>query len=41
MHKPIKYVEKGFTYVAQGAWTVFDAVNSIKPRAAVRAEVVR
>ena len=31
MHKPIKYVEKGFTYVARGAWTVFDAVNSIKP----------
>jgi uncharacterized radical SAM superfamily Fe-S cluster-containing enzyme len=31
MHKPIKYVEKGISYVARGAWTVFDALNSIKP----------
>src|SRR6187431_881256 len=31
MHKPIKYVEKGLTVVARGAWTVFDALNSIKP----------
>ena len=31
MHKPIKYFEKGLTFVAQGAWTVFDALNSIKP----------
>mgnify|MGYP003296713543 CR=1 FL=1 len=31
MHKPIKYVEKGFTYVAKGAWNVFDALNSVKP----------
>jgi uncharacterized radical SAM superfamily Fe-S cluster-containing enzyme len=31
MHKPIKYVEKGLTLVARGAWTVFDALNSIKP----------
>jgi uncharacterized radical SAM superfamily Fe-S cluster-containing enzyme len=30
MHKPVKYVEKGLTYVAKGAWTVFDAINSIK-----------
>ena len=30
MHKPIKYVEKGFTYVAKGAWNVFDALNSVK-----------
>jgi uncharacterized radical SAM superfamily Fe-S cluster-containing enzyme len=30
MHKPVKYVEKGLTYVAKGAWTVFDALNSIK-----------
>ena len=28
-HKPIKYVEKGLTYVAKGAWVVFDALNSI------------
>jgi uncharacterized radical SAM superfamily Fe-S cluster-containing enzyme len=31
MHKPVKYVEKGLTLVARGAWTVFDALNSIKP----------
>ncbi len=29
MHKPIKYVEKALSYVAQGAWTVFDAANQI------------
>ncbi|WP_110174715.1 radical SAM protein [Luteitalea pratensis] len=28
-HKPIKYVEKGLTYAAKGAWVVFDALNSI------------
>jgi uncharacterized radical SAM superfamily Fe-S cluster-containing enzyme len=26
----VKYVEKGLTYVAKGAWVVFDALNSIK-----------
>ena len=31
MHKPIKYVEKGLTIAAKGAWAVFDALNSIKP----------
>lgn len=31
MHKPIKYVEKGLTVAARGAWTVFDAINSIAP----------
>ncbi|HWP99372.1 MAG TPA: radical SAM protein [Vicinamibacterales bacterium] len=31
MHKPIKYVEKGLTYVAKGAWVVFDALNRIHP----------
>jgi tetraether lipid synthase len=31
MHKPIKYVEKGLTYFARGAWTAFDALNNIKP----------
>ncbi|ODS55390.1 MAG: radical SAM protein [Acidobacteria bacterium SCN 69-37] len=35
MHKPIKYVEKGLTLVAQGAWTVFDALNSIKPNESI------
>jgi 7,8-dihydro-6-hydroxymethylpterin dimethyltransferase len=29
MHKPIKYVEKGLTFAAKGAWAVFDRVNSI------------
>ena len=33
MHKPIKYVEKGLTVAAKGAWVVFDALNSIKPNA--------
>jgi uncharacterized radical SAM superfamily Fe-S cluster-containing enzyme len=33
MHKPVKYVEKGLTYVARGAWVVFDALNNIKPNA--------
>ena len=31
MHKPIKYAEKGLTFVAKAAWTVFDAANRIKP----------
>src|SRR6476660_10393229 len=30
MHKPVKYVEKGFTYAAKGAWAVFDALNGIR-----------
>ncbi len=29
MHKPVKYVEKGLTVMARGAWTVFDAMNSV------------
>jgi uncharacterized radical SAM superfamily Fe-S cluster-containing enzyme len=31
MHKPIKYVEKGLTVAAKGAWGVFNTLNSIKP----------
>jgi uncharacterized radical SAM superfamily Fe-S cluster-containing enzyme len=31
MHKPVKYAEKGLTYVAQGAWAVFERLNRIKP----------
>jgi uncharacterized radical SAM superfamily Fe-S cluster-containing enzyme len=31
MHKPIKYAEKGLTYVARAAWSVFDTLNSINP----------
>jgi tetraether lipid synthase len=34
MHKPIKYVEKGLSYAARGAWTVFDALNRINPNPA-------
>src|SRR5689334_6743790 len=30
MHKPVKYVEKGLTYAAKGAWAVFDALNNIR-----------
>ncbi len=33
MHKPIKYVEKGLTVLANGAWAVYDTVNRIKPKA--------
>src|SRR5213596_457182 len=29
MHKPIKYAEKALTYVARGAWKVFEAANRI------------
>jgi 7,8-dihydro-6-hydroxymethylpterin dimethyltransferase len=31
MHKPIKYVEKAFTYGAKAGWVVFDKLNSINP----------
>jgi uncharacterized radical SAM superfamily Fe-S cluster-containing enzyme len=31
MYKPIKYVEKGLTVVARGAWGVFNTLNSINP----------
>ena len=31
MRKPIKYVEKGLTYAARGAWVAFDTLNSLKP----------
>src|SRR5512141_1129873 len=31
MHKPIKYAEKGLTYAARAAWSVYDALNSVKP----------
>jgi uncharacterized radical SAM superfamily Fe-S cluster-containing enzyme len=34
MHKPIKYVEKGLTFAARGAWTVFDSLNSVRPNGA-------
>jgi uncharacterized radical SAM superfamily Fe-S cluster-containing enzyme len=33
MYKPAKYAEKGLTYIATGAWTVFDTFNQIRPRA--------
>jgi tetraether lipid synthase len=31
MHKPVKYFEKGMSYVAKGAWEIFDRLNSISP----------
>jgi hypothetical protein len=31
MHKPIKYVEKGVSILAKGAWGVFDTLNKIRP----------
>ena len=30
-HKPIKYVEKAVTVAAQGAWFIYDKINSISP----------
>src|SRR5215831_15362614 len=30
MHKPIKYVEKGLSIAANGAWTVFNGLNKIR-----------
>src|SRR5207245_2366084 len=32
MHKPIKYVEKGLSIAANGAWTVFNGLNKINQR---------
>jgi uncharacterized radical SAM superfamily Fe-S cluster-containing enzyme len=34
MHKPVKYVEKGLTYLARAIWAVFDPLNRIKPKPA-------
>lgn len=31
MHRPVKYVEKGLTYVAGAAWAVFERLNRIRP----------
>ena len=31
MHRPVKYAEKGLTYIARGGWAVFDRLNRIKP----------
>jgi len=31
MHAPIKYVEKGLSIAASGAWTVFSRLNRIRP----------
>jgi uncharacterized radical SAM superfamily Fe-S cluster-containing enzyme len=33
MHKPVKYVEKGLTVVAKGAWAVFSTLNKVRPNA--------
>src|SRR5205809_3112476 len=32
MHKPIKFVEKGLSYAANGAWVVFNNLNRINQR---------
>ena len=31
MHKPVKYAEKGLTYVARGGWAVFERLNRVRP----------
>jgi tetraether lipid synthase len=31
MSKPVKYAEKGLTYVARGAWAAFERINRIRP----------
>ncbi|HEU0174160.1 MAG TPA: radical SAM protein, partial [Blastocatellia bacterium] len=31
MHRPVKYFEKGLTYVAGAAWAVFERLNRIRP----------
>ena len=30
MHRPVKYVEKGLSVAANGAWVVFNTLNNIK-----------
>ena len=30
MHRPVKYVEKGLSVAASGAWVVFNTLNKIK-----------
>jgi tetraether lipid synthase len=35
MHAPIKYVEKGLSIAANGAWQVFSRLNSISPNPSV------
>ena len=32
MHKPIKFVEKGLSVAANGAWVVFNSLNKINQR---------
>jgi uncharacterized radical SAM superfamily Fe-S cluster-containing enzyme len=35
MHKPIKYVEKAFSFAAKGAWVVYEKLNSIHQRPSI------
>src|SRR5258708_8066950 len=35
MHKPIKFVEKGLSIAADGAWVFFNKLNKIKQNAAI------
>ncbi len=37
MHKPIKFVEKGLSIAANGAWVVFNGLNQINQRPVVHA----
>ena len=32
MHKPVKYIEKGLSYAARGAWVVYDKLSEINQR---------
>ena len=41
MHAPIKYVEKGLSIAANGAWQVFSRLNRISRNPSHHAEVVR
>ncbi len=36
MHKPVKYMEKGLTYVARATWVAFERMNRIKPNASFK-----
>ncbi|HKY06335.1 MAG TPA: radical SAM protein [Blastocatellia bacterium] len=36
MHKPVKYMEKGLTYVARATWVAFERLNRIKPNASFK-----
>ena len=41
MSKTVKYAERAVTLAAQGAWSVFEKLNSIRPNRFLHAEMVR